>query len=584
MLHGNTGMGAAFGGQPQRHGSRSDHPSPPADPEQRSTERGKHRFHNIRLHRQFAPVLIAITLLCTLGLTGLAYVGARSYAISGAEAQALQDIQVERQLLLPHGAALQLQNGRLVISSSGAPLVLNNDSTLVDQTRSLVGSLATIYQAEGSRLVAISTNLPTADSHGAPASGTRALGDVLTGPAFDALQGSCAAASPPSCHEPYQGIITVRGIAYVAALTPLYDANGMYVGALSVARPLDTVTAPAVQLAVLLLIAGLLLTLVSVVAGFWFFGLLANRTLGKLDLRLHSVAVATSELERLAQLQATRAGRQELVARQVSEQIRSLDAMAEVMEHGHASLRDASGDVWAEMSQPGAHPNPATAIQLAQRAAVSAAQVGSAAEDARGLCRQLVGLMNHVIAEGAIVGDDALEMESRAKDLRIAMEGVETTVGERLLQRSPILRRVRAVSERVRRFLPAPFSTEPPAPASAAPPPPAIQSHTMAQWKRSAASGHIPNPRGPRPQQRPQQQRHPEQPSPFPQQKAPRTPPHLINTGQIPPVLPGERPGYGHLGSRGPAAPNPPGGAAPPQSPPPDDWPPGNSRHSGHLG
>lgn len=573
MVQGNA---AASAGDGNRHEWERDSPGGQrtrahADSGERPSGRGKRRFRAIRLHRQFAPVLVAVTLLCTLGLTALTYVGARSYAISGAEARALQNIQVEQRLILPPGAALHLQDGRLTVMSAAAPLVLNNDTTLVDQTRALIAAHVTIYQAEGSRLVAISTTLPDADKRGAIIPGSRALGDALTGPALESLQGACTVTSPPSCHETYQGIITVRGISYAAALTPLYDANGTYVGALSVAAPLDAVTAPATQLAVMLLIAGLLLALMSLVAGFWFFGTHANRTFGALDLHLHAVADAAAELERLAQLQATRAGRQDRVAQQVSEQIRALDAMAEVMEQGRAALRDTSGEVWAEMSQPGALPNPGNAVRLAQQAAVSAAQVGSAAEDARDLCRHLVGLMNHVIAEGAIVGDGGLEMESRAKDLRVAIEAVEMTVGERLLQRSLILRRMRAVSERVRRYLPAPFSAESPNDGADPDQPPTAL---------SAATGQSPTPR----RLPAQQHRSPERQWPNQQQQRQRKPPRVIQTGELPAVQPGERPNSGLLRGRGPAEPSLPRGARPPRTPPPGDWNPGGSRNSGRRG
>lgn len=658
MMQGNVGVGAAEHkdwARDERAAPRRGDPSATPSPTGERSRRHFRHFRHIRLHRQFAPILIAITLLSTLGLTGLAYVGARSYAISGAEAQALQDIQVERRLVLPPGDSLRLQDGRLVVSglatgpaATAAPLILNDDTTLVDLTRSLTGDDATIYQAEGSRIVAVSTNLPAADARGVPMPGSRALGDVLTGSALDTLQGACASSSSSaaSCHQTFQGTISVRGLPYAAALVPLYDANGAYVGALGVAEPLASVTAPAVQLAVMLLIAALLLALLALVTGFWLFGSIADRALGTLDLRLRLVADAASEVERLAQLQTARAGRQEQVARQASEQARALDAMAEVMEQGRASLRDASGDIWGEMSQPGLLPDPALAVRLAQQAAVAAAQVGSAAEDARDVCHQLVGLMNHVIAEGAIVEDGGTEMESRARDLRAAVESVEMTVGERLLRRSLFLRRVRAASQRVRHFLPAPFGLDHRALSGEgdddpdAPPTKVTEPHPMANWSwptpdlesepepepeparerpvafepplpptpapthaQPAASGQYPTPRSLRAQQ----------------QQAPRTPPRLIRTGELPPVLPsqrpgsgilgerpgsgylglhpgsgylGERPGSGHLGVRPGsgllsghnAEPSLTRGPRPAPEPPGEDWNPSASKHSGWLG
>ena len=622
MMQGNAGVGAGDHQEWERDGRAARRGDSPAAANA-AGERGRRRFRNIRLNRQFAPLLVGITLLCTLGLTGLAYVGARSYAVTGAEARALQDIQVERQLILPQGAAPRLQDGQLVVKGTSAPLVLNGDTTLVDQTRSLTGDDATIYQAEGSRLVAVATDLPVADSSGVAVPGSRALGDVLTGPALDAVQGTCTLSGPPSCHQTYQGTITVRGLSYAAALVPLYDANGTYVGALGVAEPLDTVVAPAVQLSVVLLVAALLLAVLALVIGFWLFGALAERALGTLDLRLRLVADAASEVERLAQLQATRAERQERVARQASEQARALDAMAEVMEQGRASLRVASGDVWAEMSQPGMLADPIAAVRLAQQAAVAAAQVGSAAEDARDACHQLVGLMNHIIAEGAIVGDGGLEMETRAKDLRAAVESVEVTVGERLFRRSLFLQRVRAASQRVRHFLPAPFGLDSrPADADTddtpqhhdEPPAKMIEPHPMASWTwptpvpepaaeegdfdspphlQPVALGPHPTPHGlpPRAKAQPctpqplQQQQQQQQQRRQPQQQGPRTPPRLVRNSGLPPGVSNARPGSGLLsGARDSSESSlPRGGRQRPESPR-DDLNPSGSKHSGWLG
>ena len=597
MMQGNSGAGAGDHREWERDRLAESQRSDPTAVGIPTGERGRRRFRNLRLHRQFAPMLVSITLLCTLGLTGLAYAGARSNAISSAEAHAVQDTQVERQLVIPQGTSLHLQDGRLVVTGAGAPLVLNNDTNVVDQTRSLTGDAASIYQAEGSRLVAVSTDIPAASTRGTPLPGSRALGDVLAGPAFDSVQGGCDATSPPSCHQTYQGIIAIRGISYVAAIVPLYDASGVYVGALSSAEPLDTVTAPTVQLAVMLLIAGLLLALLSLVAGFWFFGTLVERTIGALDIRLRLVGDAATELERLAQFQSAHAGRQDRVAQQVSEQVRTLATMAEVMEKGRASLRDASGDIWAEMSQPGLLPDSATAMRLAQQAAVATAQVGSAAEDARDVCSQLVGLMNHIVAEGDIVGNSGLEMEAQAKELRAAIESVEMTIGERLVRRALFLQRVRAASQRVCRILPASFSrtlqpgagTDGGDERGGSPPRPVPKQRPMGRLNRTAPepewSGEqkpVPRPAAPGRIQKPRSVPLPpryQQPQPR-QRQAPRTPPRIIRTGELPHVHPNDQPRSGLRGGRDAAEPSSPrNGRTPPDSSR-DDWNPGDARHS----
>ncbi|MGH2514780.1 MAG: hypothetical protein ACRDHP_03915, partial [Ktedonobacterales bacterium] len=231
-------------------------------------------------------------------------------------------------------------------------------------------------------------------------------------------------------------------------------------GAVSAALPLDTVLAPTVQLSVMLLLVGALLALVSLASGTWIYGARVESVLDRLDGRLNRLADAAADVEHLAHAQVDRSSRQSSVARQIAEQVRALDSMAQVMEQGHAALRDSTTEIWAEISQPGLAPDIALATRLAQQTAVASARVGSAAEDARDLCRQLVAQMNHIAAAAGMVTDGGHALEQRAQDLRACVEGVEVTLGERLRKRMvgsslPLIRQVRAASQHLRWLLPA---------------------------------------------------------------------------------------------------------------------------------
>lgn len=393
-------------------------------------------LRQFRFHRRFVPVMLAITLLCTLGLAGVAYFGTRSLVLSDAQTHLAQGAQVERQLLADQGAGVNVTGNRLVIGADNNVITLNGDTTLVDRTKASIGADATVYQLEGPDLVAISTTLPVVNG-GHTVAGARALGDKLTGSAFHALVGDCGATESASCHHSFQGIVTLHGVSYVTAFTPLDDMNGNFVGALGTATPYATVIAPCVALAVILLFIGLLMALVGVAAGLWAYGSSAGKMLDSLDARLSRVADSAADLEYLAQGQVERVERQSRMARQVGEEARRLDTLASALVQRQSELRDAAGAIWAEMSHPGAQPDGEAALRLARQTAVVSGQIGTDAGDARLHCRQLVSLMNHVTAEGDALGATGAQMREHALELRGAVERVEVTVGERLLPRAP---------------------------------------------------------------------------------------------------------------------------------------------------
>ncbi|MGZ6389005.1 MAG: Cache 3/Cache 2 fusion domain-containing protein, partial [Ktedonobacterales bacterium] len=418
---------------------------------------GRRRFRRLRLRKRIVPLLAALVLVSSCGIVALAYLGARADVIASAQSRTKEDVQVERQLLADQGASITSHDGQLFVGVDNAAVALNNDTTIVDRTRSLVNGYATIYQLEGASLVAIATNLPT--GAGKSNQDSRALGDTLTGPAFDALLGRCGAVDTAGCHHSYSGVVTVHGVSYAAAYEPLTDASGAFVGALSVAIPLDSILAPTVQFALMLLLVALLMALVTIVAGSWIVGAISARALGGLDAQLDVVADATIDLDHLSRAQIERAERQMRTARQVSDEVRALNALARSMDEGQSELRQSTGEIWAEMSHPGAAPDANATLQWARQAAVASGRIGSAAEHARDLCQHIVALMNHIVAEGNVVSQRGREMQACAKELRGSVEQVEMTLGERLIKHPhglgsiPALRRLGPASRRLRRIL-----------------------------------------------------------------------------------------------------------------------------------
>jgi hypothetical protein len=373
------------------------------------------------LHRRLVPLLLVLTVASSLGVAALAYFGGRDSAITTAQTRAVQDVRVLRQLLADQGAGITSQNGQLVIGQDTAQLVLNGDATAVDRVHDATNAYATIYQLQGTSLVSIAGNVPIMDAQGKPLSGKRLLGDALSGPARDALLAGCGATDTPGCHHSYSGVVSLGGASYVAAYVPLYDNGGAFVGALAAAIPLDSVLAPVEQQAVLLVLIGLLLGMITLVGGYWLLDSGARRYFAALNAQLDTVARQAAAVSGLARLQVTQAAQQEQIALQVGEQARSLDTLAHAMEQGYAGLRDSAGDLWAEMSQPGAAPDPARAAAQARHATVIAARVGTGAVQARDLSRHTALLMRQVAAHSRNVSDGGRELDLRTAALQNAI-------------------------------------------------------------------------------------------------------------------------------------------------------------------
>lgn len=378
------------------------------------------------------PLLLVLTLASSLGVAALAYFGERDSAITTAQTQAAHDVRVLRQLLADQGAGVTTNNGQLIVGQDSAQLVLNGDTTVVDRAHDATGAYVTIYQLQGPNLIAISGNVPTADAQGDPLPGTRLLGDAIAGPANDALLGECGSTDTQGCHHGYSGVVSLRGVSYVAAYAPLYDNGGAFVGALAAAKPLDGVLAPVGQQAVLLALVGLLLGMVALVAGYWVLDSGTRRYFAALDAQLNAVSRQAEEVVALARLQVTRSAQQEGIAQQTGEQAHTLDALAGAMERDYAGLRESAGELWAAMSQPGAATDPAHAAMQARQAAVIAARVGTGAAQARDLCRHIAVLMRQLIAQGHSSTDGARELDLHASELLAATRQAGATLEERL--------------------------------------------------------------------------------------------------------------------------------------------------------
>jgi hypothetical protein len=290
--------------------------------------------------------------------------------------------------------------------------------------RELTGERSALYMLQGTGLGAVATD------------GLGAVGQPPAPDVASALIGDCGPLALASCHHQFVGGIRLHDGEYTTAYVPLFDATGAFIGALGVGQPQSAVLAPAAQFSIVLLFVGLLVTLVVLAAGIWTYNVLSGEMLDALHLRLNHLATVAAELEHAATTQVVAARRQERMARQISDGARDIDTLVHSMNQGHATMHDSATGIWAEMSQPGAAPDPVTAMRLARQAVVMAARIGVAAEDARSRCNHVVRLMNQVIAEGHVLSGHGHETERRAAELRGVVEQIERALGEPLAPRA----------------------------------------------------------------------------------------------------------------------------------------------------
>lgn len=417
-------------------------------------------FRRLQSSQPFLPLFIVTVVVTLLAVISTGYIAARASAISSAENIVTANAQVAREVLGERGQYPALVDSQLAMVSGATSYPLVGDTWAVDHVQQLTGDLTVIYQLKDSSLVSVATNIPQTDGQGQAGVDSRALGQAMPAAVQSALLRTCntISASAAECVG-YNGVVSVAGTGYVAGYVPLLDSDGRLVGAVGVMTPLNDVLVAPGQLALLLLLLGLLAGTLALVAGTWVAGRFPNRLLLRLDGQLETMSHAASELGRLAHQQGYRLQQQRRTARQVGEHALKLEALTSTLDSEQIALRQTTTEIWAEMSQPGLAINAQTAIRLAREAAVHSSEVGVAGEATQLHARQVITLMNRVIAEGRALAQEGQEAQAQANAVAATLEHMETELSEQQVSRQydfsslPLVRRIAGVSLRLRQML-----------------------------------------------------------------------------------------------------------------------------------
>ncbi|HEX8730500.1 MAG TPA: hypothetical protein VF725_00460 [Ktedonobacterales bacterium] len=318
-----------------------------------------------RTGRRSRPLALLILgpLLCAVALTALGYVGLREQAQADAQAQVGVAAQAARGELLVNMGSLAVTNGQITSALPANVGALNDNSTEAQRLRAQVGVDILFAQREQGSLVVIASSLAPAHSGGAPAG----LADRLGGPLAANI-----------CAAPTTGSLTLAGADYLAGSAPLVDGAGACVGAVVALRPVSALALAPLQYAVVLAMAGALLTLLTAAIGLALVGR-ADATAEAA--RAERVGVALEALDDAQSACAAQMAQREWISRRLAAGERRMRQVITGLAVDRVALQETTSEVWAGVSQPGAPISPAAAIRLARENAVVAARVGSHLND-----------------------------------------------------------------------------------------------------------------------------------------------------------------------------------------------------------
>lgn len=310
-------------------------------------------------------LLIVGPLLCVVALTSLAYLGLSQQAQRDALAQVGVAAQAAHDALQVNTGALTLTNGQLASALPANVTTLNNNNAETQRLRTQTGLDTLIAQREHTGYIIIASSLASA-------------GGASAGGLGDSLNGAIATNACASNTRATTGALTIGGDDYLAGSVPLVDGSGACVGVVVAIMPQSALQQTPLEYTVILAMAGALLTLITVAVGLMLHGRSA-RASDTLDDERVRAAVAT-----LAQAQAAYAEQmeqREWVGKRLATGRRHMQRLMTSLAADRVALQDATADIWAGVSHPGAPIDPAVAMRLAREGAVVAARIGARLND-----------------------------------------------------------------------------------------------------------------------------------------------------------------------------------------------------------
>ncbi|HEU5348949.1 MAG TPA: cache domain-containing protein, partial [Ktedonobacterales bacterium] len=270
------------------------------------------RRSRLGIRAQLTLIVLLSAVLSTAATLFVADNAIRNYALQQAQIQEQDNMKIAALVLTTqYGQNFSISaDNHLVVDSPTAgrsfggandanygKYPLNNDTDYVDSVKQLIGGAVSVYQCANAhgdftQCVRISTTLPKPGTSGdvtAPRDTSAQL------PA--SIGGHMSLQSKP--HE-WLGIDELNGQQYYADYSPMLNPQGQLIGVMSVAVPLDTVTAFERSTTVELLLLGIIIMIAGVILAL----LLASVIVNTLQRAAQSVSHASERIGTIAAQQA----------------------------------------------------------------------------------------------------------------------------------------------------------------------------------------------------------------------------------------------------------------------------------------
>ena len=276
------------------------------------------RRSRLGIRAQLTLIVLLGAVLSTAATLFIANNAIRNYALQQAQVQEQDNMKIAVLVLqTQYGESYSISSdNHLVVDSPsigknfGGPndphfgkYPLNEDTDYVDSVKQLIGGAVSVYQCSNAHgdftpCVRVATTLPKPGSSGDVAAPRDTSAQLPTD-----IGGKMKLQSKPS---EWLGIDTINGQQYYADYSPMLNPQGQLIGVISVAVPLDTVTAFERSTTIELLLLGIIIMIAGVILAL----LLASVIVNTLQRAAQSVSHASERIGAIAAQQADGAAQQ----------------------------------------------------------------------------------------------------------------------------------------------------------------------------------------------------------------------------------------------------------------------------------
>src|SRR6185312_8479671 len=393
------------------------------------------RRSRLGIRAQLTLIVLLSAVLSTAATLFIADNAIRNYALQQAQSQEQDNMKIAVLVLTTQygeNYSISSDNNLVVDSpSSGNTFTgaygkypLNNDTDYVDSVKQLIGGAVSVYQCANARgdftqCVRISTTMAksgTANDVTAPRDTNAQLASTIGG--------NMTLQTKP---REWLGIDDLNGQQYYSAYSPMLNPQGQLIGVLSVAVPLDTVTAFERSTTVELLLLGAIIMIAGVILAL----LLASVIVNTLQRAAQQVSHASERIGSIAAQQADGASQQVWAVNAINKALQNFTEAAQDISRRSDQLAQMGNQVMQRRGEmpPGQFESLIAYMTRSVRDISQSSRQQSAQYDRMG------GAMQAVIEIAEQVAGNSQQTAESAERLELIVRQLQQLVGARRLSR-----------------------------------------------------------------------------------------------------------------------------------------------------